>query len=254
MKKTLSEPLANFLRYKDTPWGKLFYELVWHQLDELQGDVPGETPRELRGKRILDFGSGFGVTAEHLAQHNAVTAVEPNEEMVENRLCQWEYTQILGGLEWLKSQPQETFDVILCHNVLEYAGEREAILAEFARVLKPEGVVSIVKHNRMGKIMQKAVFEYKPQEVLTLLRGEDVASQSFGTIQEYEDEELEVYAKGKLKIDRCFGIRVFYALQSNDLKTGADWKDNMMQLECAAAEVPELRNIAFFHHVILKRV
>jgi hypothetical protein len=29
---------------------------------------------------------------------------------------------------------------------------------------------------------------------------------------------------------------------------------NMYNLECAAEEIPEFRNIAFFHHIILKRI
>ena len=38
--------------------------------------------QDIKGKRVLDFGSGFGLVANHLAQNNEVLAVEPNEEMV----------------------------------------------------------------------------------------------------------------------------------------------------------------------------
>ena len=38
--------------------------------------------QDIKGKRVLDFGSGFGLVANHLAQENQVLAVEPNEEMV----------------------------------------------------------------------------------------------------------------------------------------------------------------------------
>ncbi|MEY8432800.1 class I SAM-dependent methyltransferase [Lachnospiraceae bacterium 48-42] len=41
--------------------------IVWKQL----GDI--------RDKKILDFGSGIGVTANYLAEHNEVTAIEPDE-------------------------------------------------------------------------------------------------------------------------------------------------------------------------------
>ena len=50
------------------PWECLMKRIVWKQL----GDI--------RNKKILDFGSGIGVTANYLAEHNDVTAIEPDEE------------------------------------------------------------------------------------------------------------------------------------------------------------------------------
>ena len=55
------------------PWECLMKRMVWEQL----GDI--------RGKKILDFGSGIGVTANHLAEHNHVTAIEPDESSVKER-------------------------------------------------------------------------------------------------------------------------------------------------------------------------
>ena len=61
----------NIKGYLDTvkaPLGKLFYKLIWHNI--------------CKGKKIIDFGSGFGVTADYFAMNNDVTAIEPNEEML----------------------------------------------------------------------------------------------------------------------------------------------------------------------------
>lgn len=52
------------------PWECLMKRIVWKQL----GDI--------RDKKILDFGSGIGVTANYLAEHNDVTAIEPDEDSV----------------------------------------------------------------------------------------------------------------------------------------------------------------------------
>ena len=52
------------------PWEQLFKRALWAQLGDL------------RGKRILDFGSGIGVTACHYAAENEVIAVEPSVESV----------------------------------------------------------------------------------------------------------------------------------------------------------------------------
>ena len=232
----------NVKGYFDTinkPWGQIFYKLVWHNLN-------------YSDKRILDFGSGFGYTANYLAKENTVLAIEPNEEMLEYRICDNEYEQKLGGIELLKDIPDKSFDVIICHNVFEYVEDREAVFKEFNRILKPDGEISIVKHNKTGKIMQKIVFEYNVEEAKQLLKDENVASVNFGMINEYENEELEKFSCGEFTIEKVYGIRAFYALQRNELKTGEEWLDNMFEIECMAEERPEFRDIAFFHHIIMK--
>lgn len=224
----------------NTPWGKLFYKLAWHNI-------------EFEGKRILDFGSGFGYTANHLAKMNEVIAVEPNEEMLEYRIQENEYVQMIGSVDVLKDISDHSFDVIVCHNVLEYVENREEVLKELTRLLKADGVISVIKHNKAGKIMQKVIFEYNVEEALKLFHNENVASH-LGTIEQYEDCDLETYSKGKLVIDKVFGLRMFYALQRNELKTSDEWAANMYEIECKAEQIPEFRDIAFFHHIILKHI
>jgi hypothetical protein len=68
------------------PWERLLKKMTWAQL----GDI--------RGKRILDFGSGQGITANHYAQHNDVVAIEPSKEMLQNRWADYPYMQITGSL------------------------------------------------------------------------------------------------------------------------------------------------------------
>ena len=52
----------------------------------------------------------------------------------------------------------ETFDIIICHNVLEYIDDKETVVKALSRVLKKDGILSIAKHNRAGRVMQMAVF------------------------------------------------------------------------------------------------
>lgn len=234
----------NIQGYLDTvnaPWGKLFYKLVWHNID-------------CEGKKILDFGSGFGVTADYFAKNNDVTSIEPNKEMLKHRFCNNEYSQIVGGIEQLRKIPNQSYDMIICHNVIEYLDNRTELLVEFSRMLKPGGFVSIVKHNKAGKIMQKAVFEYKIQEAIELINKGNAVLENFGTINEYDNCELEKDCEGSFIIDKIYGVRMFFALQRNELKMEADWISNMYHLECKTEEIPEFRNIAFFHHIILKHI
>ncbi len=224
----------------NAPWGQLFYKLIWHHLP-------------YKEMNILDYGSGFGITANYLAIRNTVTAVEPNKEMVAARVCKHLYKQIVGGRNQLEKLPARSYDVILCHNVLEYVNERETVFRAFHRLLKDGGTISLVKHNKAGKIMQKAVFENNIDETINLIKGENAVSVNFGAIKEYSTDELEEYIANLYKIQKLYGVRTFFGLQKNEFKSEPDWLSNIFRLECAVEEIPVFRDIAFYHHFILKK-
>ena len=168
---------ANIQAYLENlkqPWGQIYYDILFDQL------------QDIKGKRVLDFGSGFGLVANHLAHENQVLAVEPNEEMVALRTQDYPYQQLVGSLDQLESFEDASFDVILCHNVLEYVENRKAVLKAFIRLLKPGGLLSIVKHNEVGRVLQTVVFENDTQKALDLLAGQDLETHSMGLAQAYD--------------------------------------------------------------------
>ena len=114
------------------PWEFLLKKMVFAQLGNVQQ------------LRILDFGSGLGVTANHYAKSNEVVAVEPSDEVFCNRFEENSYQQIHGDITAVRTFEDNSFDMILCHNVLEYVPDRLEILQEFYRVLKPGGILSVV--------------------------------------------------------------------------------------------------------------
>lgn len=222
-------------------WERLFKRIVWVQLGDIEG------------KRILDFGSGEGVTANHFAKSNTVVAIEPWEEMLRNRWDDYAYAQLVGSVDRLAELPDASFDIIICHNVLEYAENREEIVKHLARVLRPDGFISVVKHNRAGRVMQMAVLLDDMDEAHALLDGHDSAASKFGAIRYYEDEDVVRWSP-ELRIDRVYGIRTFFDLQQNQEKHGTEeWQQRMMQLEMRVSDMEEYRQVAFFHHLILKK-
>lgn len=223
------------------PWDALMKRMVWQQL----GDIENKT--------ILDFGSGTGVTANYFAEKNTVIAIEPSEEAVKERWQEFPYQQILGSTDKLKELPSEAYDLILCHNVLEYALDREEILNEFTRVLKKDGTISLVKHNRPGRIMQMVVLLNDFEHANSLLDGKNGASGQYGTIHYYEDSDIEKFCTG-LKINKTLGMRTFWDLQQNqECHKNADWQEKMLQMEHRVEDVEAYKQIAFFHHVFLRK-
>lgn len=222
-------------------WERLLKKIVWAQL----GDI--------RGKNILDFGSGEGVTANHFAENNNVVAIEPSEDMLVNRWVDFEYTQIQGDVTKLSAFEGNTFDVIICHNVLEYIEDKKSVLIELHRVLKPQGMLSIVKHNRAGRVMQMAVLLDELEKANELLDGKNSTASKFGAIRYYEDEMISTWTPG-LKYKDCFGICTFWDLQQNQEKHNwEEWQSRMMQLEMRVSQMDKYRNIAFFHHLLFSK-
>ncbi len=223
------------------PWDALLKKIVLTQLGNI------------KGKRILDFGSGTGFTANYFAQDNEVIAIEPCEEAVKDRYCDYEYQQMVGSIDMLKKFENETFDIILCHNVLEYADGREDIVNEFYRLLKPEGALSIIKHNRYGRVMQMVVLLNDFEKAHMLLDGKDGTAANYGTIHYYNDSDLTEWCK-EFKIKKIYGIRTFWDLQQNqDIQKNADWQEKMVDIELRAAQTKEFQDIAFFHHLIFEK-
>lgn len=66
---------------------------------------------------------------------------EHNDGMkVSNAWKDYEYTQIVGDVNALSAFKNETFDMIICHNVLEYIDDKAAVVKALARVLKKDGI------------------------------------------------------------------------------------------------------------------
>ena len=228
-----------YLENLQQPWGQIYYDILFEQL------------KGIKDKRVLDFGSGFGLVANHLAKENQVLAVEPNQEMVALRSQDHPYQQFVGSLDPLAVLEDASFEVILCHNVLEYVEDRKLVLEEFTRLLKPGGLLSIVKHNEVGRVLQTVVFENNPQKALDLLAGQDLETHSMGLALAYDlDRAVEDLA---LEVQDYQGIRVFYALQDNRFKSEEGWRESMLKMELAVCQESPYRDIAFFQHYSLKR-
>jgi ubiquinone/menaquinone biosynthesis C-methylase UbiE len=113
--------------------------LAW-RVDAFVRAVQSQRPSPAR---LLDFGCGTGQLATAFATHGyAVTGADIAEEMLEEAR--------LGGtaVEWRLVEPgarlpfeDQSFDAVVASSVLEYVADPGATLAEWARVLRPGGVL-----------------------------------------------------------------------------------------------------------------
>ncbi|MEV3990820.1 methyltransferase domain-containing protein [Streptomyces sp. NPDC049837] len=129
-------------------------ELVARQLDE---QIAARYPVGQR-LRILDVGMGQGTQALRLARAgHTITGLESDPEMlkVAREALASEPAGIRERVRLIEGDGRETgvhflpgsFDVVLCHGVLMYVEEPDAMLAGLARMLAPGGLLSLLVRN-----------------------------------------------------------------------------------------------------------
>jgi len=240
----MNNELKTYFEGMKQPMWALFYRVIGEQLSHITNS------------KILDFGSGLGFTANHLAKNNEVVAIEPNADMAEMRICETSYEQIIGDIEQLRQQQDNSFDVVVCHNVLEYAKERKDIFRELCRVVKPNGIISIVKQNHAGRIMQQVVLENSVDEAISLLNGGTINVMNFGQVNYYDMNNVKEWIGDRyVNIEKVLGIRTFWALQqNNEIKYDSIWQEKMLEIEMKVSDINDYINISFFNHVLLKKI
>lgn len=120
--------------------------LVPAMFGPMAGDlVDRAAPRP--GKRVIDIGCGTGIVARTVASRvgpsGRVTGVDLNASML--AVAQRKSADSVPPIEWLESRAEsiprgdESFDLVLCQQVLQFFPDRQVALREMRRLLAPGG-------------------------------------------------------------------------------------------------------------------
>ncbi len=237
----MNNDMQLYYDYAVSPLGKLFYKTIWSQLEEF------------KNKKILDFGSGFGFTSNFLAKSNDVTALEQDKSMIDAAENTNTYFQIHGDLQDVKAMDDECFDIITCHLVFEFVENPAHILKELTRVLKKGGVLSIVRHNKNGRIIQAVVQDYDLDDANSLLDGGFSYSSAFGNIKYYTNDDLFNWIEIDMQVLKISGARVLASLHTPEVQNKDNWIDKMFAIESKFLQHTDFINISYFNHILLQK-
>jgi len=148
-----------YAEYLETPDGRLRADLTFTNLLDI---LPKQT-----ALHVLDVGCGTGATAVRLANLGFhVTFLDSSSAM----LALGQQTVVGAGVtdrvafklgdaselaEIFQSQP---FDVVLCHNLLEYVVDPEAVLRSAKHVMRDSSsILSVLVRNQAGEVLKAAL-------------------------------------------------------------------------------------------------
>ena len=149
-----------YAAYLETPEGRLRLDLAFANLQEF-------LPPNTRSLRALDVGCGTGAIAIRLARLGIhVTALDSSLPMLDFAQRAARESGLTDKIELKHGDAVQlanllyagSFDVVLCHNLLEYVDEPGAVLRGAVCALRDSSaIVSVLVRNRPGEVLKAAI-------------------------------------------------------------------------------------------------
>lgn len=229
-----------------TTMGAVRLHILWQDLlDAIPALANG-------GLRVIDIGAGMGQIAQHIAAlGHDVTVCDPSLEMLDRARTTLGESGV-SPLHFLESTVQElranvegTFDLVMCHAVLEWLAEPQDAVGYMAPLLELEGSLSLMFYNRNATILKR------------VLQGDLHTALAPDTKQEPPwplDPELVrswIDAAG-LEITSKAGIRIFHDHIPEDVRSAMKL-DELLELEAAYRKREPFASLGQHVHFVCKR-
>ncbi len=196
------------------PWNRIGYELIEHNLKK-------HIPVESRPLRILDAGGGNGLASLTLARMNhQVDLVDLSRKMLDDARAKAALAGVTDRLRTHASDilgiadqfAENEFDIVLCHNVIQFIDDVIPMLQVLHRVLKPGGFISLVTSNQYALPYQAAFGEQDLDKAFELLDPSEQHNSVFDiAAHEYQPDEVMAWlTEMGLTLEKHYGIRCLY--------------------------------------------
>lgn len=240
IRQMLDDPLLEAIR---DYWNKHIHDLevakqpvgtlgFFEELDEYRFDKLRYLPTLVdfsayKGKNLLEVGCGVGIDLVRFARGGAhVTGVDLAEVSIELARKNFALRGLSGDLRVMNGEalefPNESFDVVYAHGVIQYTAHADQMVREIHRVLRPRGQAILMVYNRrswlnaMSKIMNVGL-EHEDAPVLNKFTIDEFRKllkpfSSYRIIPERFPVETRLHHGLKATLYNKVFVRVFHLL------------------------------------------
>lgn len=218
--------------------------------------------------RVLDAGCGNGGVAAALSgKSNQMTLLDFSAAMLEQAgrrvsaaagsgRCA-PVVLIHGRIEQIDAYlGDQVFDLILCHNLLDYVEAPRTVLTALAARLSPLGYLSLVAANRYGQVFKNALSKCDLEAALLSLENQNATADLFDKVSKrtFAMAELEALVRDiGLTTIGGYGIRVFTDYLPARMAATTEIEPLLLRLEKAAGAVQACLQVARDLHLICRK-
>lgn len=242
--------------YLETFEGRLRLDLAFTNLREF-------LPKTGRPLRALDLGCGTGAIAVRLARLGFhVTALDSSKPMLDyvKRAAQEAALESIavehGDVSHTAGRFETgAFDVIVCHNLLEYIADPLAVLRDAFRVLrKQSGVISVMVRNQAGDVMKSAIQSGDLLAAENTLGAEWGRESLFGgEVRLFTSEGLRTMLKAEsFKVIAERGVRVVSDYLPSQVSRDNEYQ-RIFDLELKLTRRPDFAAVARYIQFVARR-
>lgn len=190
--QAFDQHMEGWKAWQSAPWGRLRYSLAHHTL-----------LRHLAAPalQILDIGGGNGLDSLPFAElGHSVTIADYSVAMLtaaqqaaaERNIAERVQTIQADIASLVTSVPEASFDVVFCHNVLQYVDDAPNLLQAIGRLVRPHGLLSIISPNPDSEAYRLALAEQKLPEAYAQLKPSTAVANMFGVaVRRYTAQQLQ---------------------------------------------------------------
>ncbi len=244
-----------YAAYLETPEGRLRSDLAFANL---QDSLPLQAKPSLCA---LDLGCGTGATAIRLARLGIrVTLLDSSPAMLdiakraarEAAVTDRVVLQHDDATQLENLFRSRSFDVIVCHNILEYCDDPGAVLRGAARALRDSAaILSVLVRNQAGEVLKAAIQAgdlAAAENNLTAEWGQE--SLYGGRVRLFRSDSLQAMLKAaSLAMTAERGIRVLADYLPQQVSRSAEY-ERILELERKLGGRPEFAAVARYLHYL----
>lgn len=213
---------------------------------------------------ILDVGGGTGGFAVPLAAlGHRVAVLEPSPDALAGLDRRAAEAGVSDRVRWVQEDAAaiavafhaDSFDVVLCHGVLEHVEEPDAVVAAVGAVLRSGGVCSVLVANRHAAVLARAIAGHLDQARAALRDPRGRWGDRDPLPRRFAPEELtSMLAAAGLDIETVHGIRVCSDLVPAGLVDGESARaEELIELEADLSRHPAFLAVATQLHALGRR-